>query len=228
MISIEEINQLEGIEEALTQIYEDEILCSITNLEMQCDSLVVKSYNGYELSYQDEINIDDIDSSVIRFGKSNILIVYVDDEDYSYSISGDYSLLEGFDFSQVASGDRDGLSDVEYYSEVNDFVLTGIYYSRLSEEMGVIYLAQFLQTLIYLVVVATIFLLMNFKANVKKLSYYNATKIVIVAMTGPAFLTAIIALINPGLASISFFILFALRAMLLYYKMNFSDETYID
>lgn len=228
MESINSINHLELIEEAFTEIYENELDCLVENSEMNCNIAEGLNYQGYDVLYTDVFDLDDITESVIYFSKTQVAIIFIDEDDLAYQLVGDYSLLEGQDFSTVLTEDTDGLTREEYFLQATDNILSGIYYSTLDEHMSLIYIGQFMQSIIYVFVVSSMFMLMNFKAKVKKLTYLNSYKIVITSMTGPALLVAIVALFSPGFASLLFFILYAIRAMLIYYRMNFSDQTYID
>jgi hypothetical protein len=228
MDSVNTIDNLIGIEESLELIYEDELDCEVVDSKMNCNIVNGSVYGNYKLIYSDTFDLDDIDSSVIYMSKENIAIIYVDEYDTAYSISGNYTSVEGLNFGTVKSSDFGELTKDEFYSEMNDYILSSIYFSNLGSQFSLIYMTQFMQVLIYLMVVTILFLLMNFKADVKKLSFYNANKIIVTAMTGPAFLVALLGMFIPTWASIVFFILFAIRIMLLYYQMNFSSETYMD
>lgn len=228
MQSIDIIDNLVGVEEAFNAIYDAELDCKVVDLKMECNGTYPDSFGDYNFIYAPEMNADSITESTIYFAEKSIAVIYVDDAEIATVISGDYSLLNGFDFSIVKTNEYGDLTQSEFYESTNDHVLTGIYYSTLSAQFSMIYLSQFLQILIYLIVVATIFLLMNFKANEKKLSFYNANKIIVASMTGPALLVAIMGVFFTGFASVLFFIIFAVRVMFLYYRMNFSKETYID
>lgn len=228
MESINSITDLSNIEEAFTEMYEDNLNCYIENTEMICDIDDGLSYQGYDVIYTEEFLLDDVDSSTIYFTKEAVAIYYVTDRDQVFSLVGNYRLLDGFDFRTISSEDTGDLTQNEYYLQVTDSTLSAIYYSTLDQHLMLIYLGQFLQTVIYVFVVSSLFMLMNFKAKTRKLSYLNSFKIIITSMTGPALLVAIIALINPSLGSLLFFIIYAIRAMLIYYKINFSDNTYTD
>jgi len=228
MNSVENIDNLIGIEEALSEMYDDQFDCQIIDEMMDCNILNGTIYNGYEISFVDEIIPDDIDSSVIQFTEEYMAIVYVDDNDMTFSISGDYSLIRNFDFSEVSTADFGDLTKTEYYFETNDNLLTNVYHSSLNQQLALIYMSQFMQVFIYLIVVTLIFMLVNFKADVKKVTFQNANKIIVVAMTGPALLVAIFGVFLPAWASIAFFLIFAIRVMFIYYKLNFNTETYTE
>lgn len=221
MESVNTIDHLYLIEEAFSDLYDLELDCQIENQEMNCDIEDNINVQGYDVIYSEEYNLDGIDSSVIYFSKTEVAIIYVDETDTAYNLLGNYRLLDGLDFSTISSEDAED-------EEVTDNILSAIYFSTLDQYMSLIYVGQFIQTFIYISVVSSMFMLMNFKAKVKKLKYINSLKIIISSMTGPALLVALVALIEPGIASLLFFIIYAIRAMLIYYKMNFSDQTYVD
>ena len=228
MDSVNTISNLEGIEEALELIYEDQLDCVLVDTVMDCNIVNGTMYGNYEVRFDDEMDLSDVDSSTIYFSKDVIVFVYVDDLEMAYTISGDYSLLDTFDFTEISTNDTGELTRQEYYGEINDLLLSGIFFSTLSQQLGLIYVSQFMQVFIYLIFITLIIMLMNFKAPTKKVTFINANKIIIASMTGPAFLVAILGMIIPTWASIMFFIIFAIRVMMLYYKMNFSDVTYLD
>lgn len=228
MESVGSISELSNIEEVFIELYKDELNCYVENYEMTCDLPTPINYVGYEIKYEEIIDLSSIESSTVFFSKEHMAVVFVDENELTYPLVGNYKLLEGLDFSTVSTEDTEGLTREEHYQKTTDNILSAVYYSTLDQQLLTIYMMQFIQTLIYVMVVTGLFMLMNFKAKVKKVTYKNALKIIITAMVGPALLVAIIALYSPGIASLFFFIIIAIRAMLIYYKMNFSDQNYID
>jgi len=227
MESIAELDNLIGIEEALDAIYDAQLDCHVENAEMHCADNVDAVFGAYDFMYRDALDLEGIETSTIYFAQDAAVFIYVDENDMAYSSSGDYSLLEGFDFATVKTGVAQGESLDEHYADTTDFLLTSIYHSSLPQQFLLIYLSQFMQMLIYLMILTLIFLLVNFKADRKKLTFQSANKIIVVSMTGPAFLVALIGMFVPSWASILFFIIFAVRAMFIYYRINFSkDDVY--
>jgi len=78
--------------------------------------------------------------------------------------------------------------------------------------------------LIYLVIVSIMFMILNYRVKVKKITYSAGVKIIIAAMTGPAIATAVFGVFITAWASIGFIILFAIRILFLYYTLNKSNE----
>ncbi len=224
--SVDIITELSDIEEAFEMIYENELDCVVEEKMMNCNIEEDLNYSGYDILYTESFEDITLTNSTIYFTKEAVAIYYIEDEQI-YTLVGNYSLLDGLDFKQVKTMDTD-VSREEHYDLATDDILSAVYYSTLDENLVMIYMAQFVQVTLYTVVVASLFMLMNYRAKIKRLSYINSYKIIISSMTGPALLAAIISLFNAGFASMIFFIIYAIRAMFVYFKILGSEQTYLD
>lgn len=219
--SIEYINYFKGIENSLISLYEDEIDCHInTNNLMICSDSINESYGNYKVLYIEDGDDYIIDESIIVFTSSTVYIHYVNESDEVFSMSGNYSKLQGLDFSKIKTNISDGYSKDEYYIEMNDYILTGIYFSTLTEQISIIYLSQIMQIAVYITVITLLFLLINIKQDKYKIKLSRIISIIVLSMTGPALLIAIIGLFSPGIASILFYLIYSIRIMFIYYSMN--------
>jgi len=175
-------------------------------------------------SIDDVVDTTGIEESTIFLGSKQVAIVYIDETDIAYMVSGDYRLLAGFDFAGVKTAEHDFDTQPEYYAYVSDTVLSNIYFSFIGDQIFIIFASQFSQMLIYLFVVSVMFMILNYRVKIKKISYAAGVKIIIAAMTGPAIVTAVFGVFITAWASIGFIILFAIRILFLYYSINKSNE----
>jgi len=222
---IESIDYVEGIEDSLAIIYDLELPCSIdAEFTLSCGEVTQTQYGAYQLVITEEVDTTGVDESTIFLGRKQIAIVYVDETATAFMVSGDYRLLTGFDFSTVKAAEHDFATQAEYYDYVSDTFLSNIYFSFIGDKMFIIFASQFSQMLIYLVVVSIMFMILNYRVKVKKITYSAGVKIIIAAMTGPAIATAVFGVFITAWASIGFIILFAIRILFLYYTLNKSNE----
>ena len=228
---IDSISYLEEIEETFTLMYESEIPCKVSfEHEMTC-GVLPNQIGSYLLIYQEEVVTQGTTQSTIFIGKNQMAIVYVqqatsdEEQDVAYIVTGDYRLLGGFDFTQIKTNEHQFDARSDYYEYATDLFLTNLYYSGLGDQTFLVFASQFSQMLIFLVVISIMFMILNYRTRIKKITYMAATKIIICSMTGPALLSAILGVFLMGWASILFIALFALRIMFLYYRINRTEET---
>lgn len=222
---IESIDDVVGIEESLAAIYDSELPCSIDEeFSLSCGEVTQTQFAGYQLVVTDVVDTTGIEESTIFLGSKQVAIVYIDETDIAYMVSGDYRLLAGFDFASVKTAEHDFDTQPEYYAYVSDTVLSNIYFSFIGDQIFIIFASQFSQMLIYLFVVSVMFMILNYRVKIKKISYAAGVKIIIAAMTGPAIVTAVFGVFITAWASIGFIILFAIRILFLYYSINKSNE----
>ncbi|MEC9484503.1 MAG: hypothetical protein UMR38_01340 [Candidatus Izemoplasma sp.] len=218
------INRLDGIYETFDTMIDDDLPCEVRNEAMVCDESNLNDYYGdYRLQYRGELDTDNVTESIIYFGEDYLAIIYVDESDTAYILSGDYRLLDEFDFRNVNFADAD-MSEADYTEYITDVFLQNVYYSNFSQQVYMVYTTQFAQTAIYVIILSIMLMILNYKAAIKKISYLAAIKIVIVAMTGPALLTALLGLFIMGYAGIIFILAYGLRMMFIYYRINNHDS----
>lgn len=217
--SVRIINQLDGVYETLEEMYIEDMPCQVVEEEMLCEEEnLASSYGQYKIQYLGDLDTDQVEESMMYLGAEYMAIIHVEGET-AYILSGDYALLEGFDFQEVYPNQSD-LSLEDYTENVSDLFLQNLYYSNFGEQVFLVYSTQFAQTAIYVVMLSIMLLILNYKAMVKKISYTASVKMVIVGMTGPALLTAILGGFILGYAGLVFIILYGLRMMFMYYKIN--------
>lgn len=218
---VNSISNIVGIEEVLVELYDMELDCSVdNNSELTCNNFTDFVIADYNIIYSDVIDLTDIDSSTLYFSKEYITIIYVDQDDLAYLISGNYSKLNGFSFNEIKSSDYGELTKSEYYEDISDIFLTNIYFSNLEDDFALIYVSQFAQILIYTLILSGMFMLVNLGGSEINLRYNDSLKLVVVSMTGPALVSAILGIFIIAWASILFLLVYGLRLMLLYYLVN--------
>jgi hypothetical protein len=222
--SVRIINRLDGIYETLEEMYTEEMPCEVREEQMVCEETnLQESYGNYKIQYLGELDTEQVEESLIYLGKDYMAILYVEGET-AYIMSGDYRLLEGFSFADVYPNESD-LSEEDYPEYISDLFLQNIYYSNVGEQIYLVYTTQFAQTAIYVIMLSIMMLIVNYKAMVKKITYTASIKIVIVGMTGPALLTAILGGFILGYAGLVFILAYGLRMMFMYYKINKHEGT---
>jgi len=221
---IRSIDRLAQIEETFVQFYDLELDCRIDeNAELTCGT-IPDTVNGYKLVVQDEIQTEGIVESTILLGRTQTALIYVDEDDLAYVVAGDYRFLTGFDFALVKTLDHEGTL-AEHYASVTDLYLSGIYFSTIGEQLILVFSSQFAQMGIYLVMVSLMFLILNFRTKIKKITYKASVKLVVLAMTGPALLTAVLGVFFTAWASMLFIFVYAVRVLFLYYRAHKAEET---
>jgi len=223
--SVRIINYMDGIYETLDEMYIEEMPCRVSEAKMVCDETTLQDqYGEYQIQYLGELDSEVVEESLIYLGEDYIAIIYVDEYDIAYVMSGDYALLETFDFTNIYPNDSE-MSDADYSEYVSDMFLQNIYYSNIGQQIYIVYTTQFAQTAIYVMMLSIMLLILNYKAAIKKISYTASVKMVIVAMTGPALLTALLGGFILGYAGLVFIIAYGLRMMFMYYKINAHEGT---
>ncbi len=223
--SVRIINHMDGIYETLEEMYVEEMPCRVTEAMMVCNEDTLEDqYGNYKIQYGGELDTDIVEESMIYLGENYMAIIYVDASDTAYIMSGDYALLETFDFTNIYPNESE-MSDADYTEYVSDLFLQNIYYSNIGEQIYIVYTTQFAQTAIYVMILSIMLLILNYKAAIKKISYTASVKMVIVAMTGPALLTALLGGFILGYAGLVFIIAYGLRMMFMYYKINSHEGT---
>lgn len=223
--SVRIINHMDGIYETLEEMYVEEMPCRVTEAKMVCNEDTLEDqYGNYKIQYGGELDTDIVEESMIYLGENYMAIIYVDASDTAYIMSGDYALLETYDFTNIYPNESE-MSDADYTEYVSDLFLQNIYYSNIGEQIYIVYTTQFAQTAIYVMILSIMLLILNYKAAIKKISYTASVKMVIVAMTGPALLTALLGGFILGYAGLVFIIAYGLRMMFMYYKINSHEGT---
>ncbi len=227
------IDYMPGIETALTELYQLELNAKIENLTFVLSEPydTVLNLNGYQL-YLLPTSLESINAyeSRIIFYEHRVSLHYIDSEDErnNYTIDSSYRLLEGLDFSKINRVDleMEYYDDTTFYRTINETVLTSILKSDLPGDLSMIYLAQFVQTILYALIMSFLLMAANLRRQVKKIYYSSSLKYTIFGITGPAIIAAIVGLFSTLIGTILWSALYAVRIIILYTKINNSDETY--
>ena len=222
---IRSIEYLEDIDETFKLFYEQEIPCQVDqSYTFNCEETIDGVYGSYQVLYQDEISTANITESTIIFGSNNMFIVYIDQEDMVYELAGDYRLLEAFDFTEIKAQTHTFETQDAHYENVTDIFLSNIYFSSVGERVFLIFSTQFAQISLYVVFISIMFMILNYRSKTPKISYLAAVKITILAMLGPALLSAIVGVFLNIWGSILFTLLYAIRMMFIYYAVHRTVE----
>lgn len=222
---LRDIERMVGIEDAFKAMYDAEIPCVITeNLTFTCTENIHGTYGNYQVVYQEEVDADEINEPTIFFGFRNFTMVYITENSRAFIVAGDYRLLSGFSFAEVNATPHEFESLEEYQDRVTDVFISGIYNSTIGEKVFLIFSSQFAQATIYVVIISFMFMILNFRAKFRKISFSASLKIIIASMTGPALLSAIIGIFMRGWGSVLFTVIFAIRTMFLYYEIHRTKE----
>lgn len=223
---LREIDNMAGIEVAFREMYDDELPCSVSEtFTMECEGTIEGTYGNYQVVYQEEVNTDNINQPTIFFGYRSFTMIYITENSKAFIVAGDYRLLSGFSFAEINTIDHEFDSLQEYQDRVTDVFISAIYNSTIGEKVFLIFSSQFAQVIIYIVIISFMFMIVNFRSKIRKITFSASLKIIIASMTGPALLTAIIGIFLRGWASVLFTILFAIRIMFVYYEIHRAKET---
>jgi len=220
-----------GLEEALIALYEQELPCTITEKTMDCLSIAdtTGTYGEYQVYFlPEDLSAISIETSSIVFTTTRISMVYkTENEADDYVLEGDYRFLDGMDFSNINRLDLDmeNLSETEFYQKINDTLVQSVLNSTLSGDLLLIYLAQFVQTILYAFMMSVLLLAANFRRSVKRIRYSSSLKYVVVAITGPALLACLVGLVNTTIATIIWSAVYAIRMIVFYSKINKIKDT---
>lgn len=224
MRGVGSIEQLHSVETAFEAMYEDELPCRVDeNAIMHCDVDEERTYGDYTFRFQDRLDPSEIDETAIIFSPEKAALVY--HEEGRTVVDGDYNLLTGFDFSEIKQNAADTDDPEEHIANNTDFFMRNLYYSDLNQTVGMIYTVQFAQTFLYVFFVSFMFMMLNFRASMKKVTYQAALRITVFAMTGPALLSAVLGLRISTWAYVLFTVVYLARVIVLYYKLHRSKVT---
>jgi len=227
---LERGDDFDDLHHAFREAYRDRLDCRIEERELTCTELTRTRYGAYDFIHVEDMpeTLEDIDESSVILGPSYAAIIQVDETDDSRKIlRGSYTLHGDLDFSRVQEGAEEAEDDQVYQDTVTDFFLDNLYYANIAEGMLFLYPAQFFQTAVYVLLVSPFFLITNYRSPVKKIDFATALKLTIFAMTGPALLAAVLGWPLAGWASLMFTIVYLLRIIAVYYRVNNLEEPLI-
>ncbi|MFW5894583.1 MAG: hypothetical protein ACOCU0_01500 [Bacillota bacterium] len=225
MRGVNNIENLEGINGAFSDMFDDPLPCSIDeDHTMACDLDESRTYNGYAVSFEQDVDPDEVDETSIIFTPDYSVIVY-HEGDERVVVDGDYSLLEGYDFSNIKNSAEDEENPETFYANNTDFFLRNLYYSDLNDTVGLIYTVQFAQTFLYVIFLSLMYMMLNYKASMKKITYPASLRVIIFSMTGPALLSALVGMWFSSWSYVLFTIVYLIRIIVLYYRLHRSKVT---
>jgi len=221
MQGVKSISNIKGIEAVFDDLYEMELDCHIDREAMlSCNNFTEFTTSDYLIRYDETPDLESIKESTVYFSDEYVAIVYVDEAEMAFGLSGNYSKLIDFDFEVIKTNDYGNLTKSEYYTDTTDVFLSNIYYSQIGNDFLLIYLSQMSQILIYTLILSGMFMFVNLGTTTVNLKFRDSVKIVVFAMSGPAFITALLGIFISAWSSILFLIVYAMRLMFLYYGIN--------
>lgn len=215
-----------GLEEALELLYRQEVPCQITDGQMTCLSVggTSRDFGDYRVYFLPEDSADiPTDRSRIVFRKTDVVFDYVaPDPVDNYTLTGTLRLLETMDFAQINRTDLqwEHLTEPEFYAMVNETFVQSLLNSTLPGYFAMIYLTQFVQTILYALLMSVLLMAANFRRPTRRLRYGSSLRYVVVGITGPALLAAVVGLINTTIGTILWSAVYAVRMILLYSTIN--------
>ena len=222
-----------GIDQALKELYQLELPCQVINQTFTCQNTDSQklSLTGYDL-YLFPTALESINTSESRiiFYEKMISLHYVDNEDdrNNYNLDSSYRLLEGMDFEKINREDLnlENFQEEDFYIYVNDVLISAVLSGNLPSDLSTIYLAQFVQTILYVLIMSLMLMAVNLRRQVKKLYYMSALKYTVFGITGPALVAAVIGLFSTLLGTILWSAIYVVRIILLYTKINNTEGTF--
>lgn len=215
-----------GLETSLELLYQEEVPCKITGGEMTCLSVggTSRDFGDYRVYFLPEDSaVLPNDHSRIVFRKTDVVFDYVaPDPVDNYTLTGNWRRLESMDFAHINRADLhwEHLTDAEFYAMVNDTFIQSVLNSTLPNYLAMIYLTQFVQTILYALLMSVMLMAANFRRPVPRLRYGSSVRYVVIGITGPALLAAVIGLWNTTIGTIIWSAIYAVRMILLYSMIN--------
>lgn len=185
------LDRFDGLEQAFAEIYDLGLDCDITEYAT-CG--LPDSANGYEIIIEGEPTTE----RFIWFADEMI----IKDE---LSISGSYDFLTGIKLNPMK------------YRENSEAILFALTASSLGRDYYIMYAGQFVQNMVYLLAISALIMVANYKQAKRKITYTEAVKVSVMAMLGPALVTAITGIFFAGFAALIFMTIYSIRMMYIYY-----------
>lgn len=221
---LSDIELLKGLDESFQELYNEGLPCYVDDdAVMVCTNQDINTAGEYNILYQNILVTEGITESTLIFGKNEFAAIYVDEDRQAFVVTGNYEPLKGFDFRDVNIDYEGDL--VNHQEDMTDIFISNIYNSTIDQKIFLIYITQFSQAMIYIVIISFLLMIVNFRSKVKKISYMASIKIIIGSMVGPALLSAIVGVFLSGWGILVFTIVFAIRMMFVYYQVHRSTET---
>ncbi len=194
-INAEELlGKFDGLEDAFVEIYDLGLDCDITEYA-SCG--LPESANDYEIVIEGEPTTD----RFIWF--TDVLAIQERPEETA--LIGSYDFLEGFT-----------LNPTDYKANTE-----GIVYAMSASTVGrdyfILYTGQFIQNAIYLMAIAAMMMIANYRQAKRKVTYTEAVKVSVMAMLGPALVAAVLGTFLAAFATLIFMATYAIRMMYVYY-----------
>ncbi len=188
------LGRFDGLEEAFAELYDSNLDCDITEYA-RCG--LPESANGYEIVIEGEPTTD----KFIWF--TDVLAIQERPEETA--LVGTYDFLEGYTFNPTD------------YKANTEGIVYAMSASTVGRDYFVMYTGQFIQNAIYLMAIAAMMMIANYRQAKRKITYTEAVKVSVMAMLGPALIAAVAGTVFAAFATLIFMAVYAIRMMYVYY-----------
>ncbi|MGL5978712.1 MAG: hypothetical protein ACRCZJ_06950 [Erysipelotrichaceae bacterium] len=196
---------LPGFEASFTQLVQQEA-CAFVDATLACGGEKTVSYGGYTYYLEQDAPAQAATKSVY-FGPTTVVIVGESEESV---VAGTYTTFGDLSFSELADFIAGEQGDAYVPLFVKNLLLSG-----LNFDLVMIYMTNLLQNVTYLFLAS----LMLFFTGLRKqrgIRYFEAFKVTIYAMVGPALLAALVGMVSTAYGSILYPVVFMARATFIY------------
>jgi len=219
---------LQDVHAAFVELYEDDVDCRIEEYEMVCAEDYDKTYGAYRFLYVESVpDAGEIETSTIYFTPGGSTVVQVEEDNdlkTLTAVGGNYLLIGNLDFTRVESQAEERDDKESFYNSFTDNYLQNLYFADTMQSVVTLYSAQFFQVILYAMFVAAMYLLLNYRAPEKRITFASAFKLTVFAMTGPALLSAMLGYFIYGWANLLFIILYLIRVVVVYYHAYTTEK----
>ncbi|MGL5540794.1 MAG: hypothetical protein ACRDBX_04060 [Erysipelotrichaceae bacterium] len=203
----EKLQRFPGVEAALGELFANEA-CGFENARFVCETKKVV-YQGYTFDLMGDVDQPFAPNTIV-FGKDGIVMQGQSEAD---QIVGSYQNFGSTRFAYLSE-----LVQKEGVNEIVALFVRNVLHSNLGSDLIMVYMVNLLQNMTYLFLASLMFKFTGIRKK-KGLSIFESINIAIVAMVGPALLSALVGLYNTGIGSMMYPVLYMARATFLYMRL---------
>lgn len=207
------LNQFEGVTQPMMKLF-NEYNCTVTNNKLVCDEPYTRFEEGgyvVEFMAKEYQNIAPLGPKYVFVMEESISFGYNGNE-----LQGNYSFLESVNFDKLLEMKTEESIDDE--TLVAHF-LQNISQSNIATKVPMIYMTMLMMYVMYTLMIATIFLLINGKRLEQPFKYKEVVTMVVLSMFTPALICAVWGLFSPEIASALCPLFIMIRLMMVYNRM---------
>lgn len=205
--------QFEGVTQPMMKVLTD-FDCMVTDQKLRCDQPYARFEEGgyvVEFMAKEYQDIVALGLKYIVIMEQSIAFGYNGNE-----LQGNYSFLESVSFDSLLEMKTE--ESIDENTLVAHF-LQNISHSNIATKVPMIYVTMFMMYIMYTLMIAAIFMLINGKRLEQPFTYQEVVTIVVLSMFTPALVCAIWGLFSPEIASALCPLFIMIRLMMVYYKM---------